>query len=276
MKQIKRKPNTPNPFEYNPNYLDNMEILSKKEKEYLSGLNKMDIDSFLNNKTLVDKIGFDFIYSSSQIEGNTYTKAQTQTLIQNGITAGGKRYSDAKMILNLQKAYNEILSSQQDIAKSTLLNLHFIISEDLVQRANQGNMRNKNIDGITGTNYIPLSPGDRLDGELKYLFTQYAKIKNPFERAIYLHNNLCYLQYFEDCNKRTARAMQLLSLKNDGIIPMVIISDNREKYTEYRDAVVSYYDTGSFEAYKNFFIASYEEQDMFISKIIQNAQDINK
>ncbi len=265
-----RKQNNISPFDYNPQYLNNTNILQEKDKKYLASLNKMDINSFLNNKRLIDKIGFDFIYSSSQIEGNTYTKSQTQTLIENGITAGGKKYSDAKMILNLKNVYNEILTSKQDINKNTLLDLHFIISEDLVEKQNQGNMRNKNIDGITGTNYIPLSVGNRLDEELRYLFEQYKKIENPFEKAFYLHNNLCYLQYFEDCNKRTARAIQLLSFLKDGIIPMVIIDDNIEKYTDYRETIVKYYDTGSYEAYLYFFTKCYEEQDRFISRIIEN------
>ncbi|HFA7438646.1 TPA: Fic family protein [Neisseria gonorrhoeae] len=37
------------------------------------------------------------------------------------------------------------------------------------------------------------------------------KIENPFDRAVYLHNNLAYLRYFKDCNKRTARNCMTLT-----------------------------------------------------------------
>lgn len=268
MKKLKKMSN----FDYNPNYLNNIKILDDKEKEQLNSLNNMTIYDFLNNKNLVEKIGFDFIYSSSQIEGNTYTKAETLSLIEDGITAGGKKYSDAKMILNLKNVYNDILVNRKPINKDTLLDIHYIISEDLVEKQNQGNMRNKPISGIGGTNYIPLNPSERLNEELKYLFKQYNKIENPYEKSIYLHNNLCYLQYFEDCNKRTARTMQFLSLINDDIMPMVIIDNNKEKLSEYRGIIVDYYDTGSHKTYKDFFINCYKEQDKFISKIIENTK----
>ncbi|RLA06796.1 MAG: hypothetical protein DRQ51_08180 [Gammaproteobacteria bacterium] len=39
------------------------------------------------------------------------------------------------------------------------------------------------------------------------MFATLKLIKNPFNQAIYLHNNLAYLQYFSDSNKRLARVM---------------------------------------------------------------------
>lgn len=76
---------------YNPSFLEFRPIFSAEELELLDTLQeKMPLDYFLSSKTLSAKLGFDFIYSSAQIEGNTYTKAETLSLLEMGITAGEK------------------------------------------------------------------------------------------------------------------------------------------------------------------------------------------
>lgn len=243
---------------YNPSFLEIKPILTSKDLEILDALQeKMSLDYFLESKTLNAKLGFDFIYSSAQIEGNTYTKAETLSLFEMGITAGGKKYSDALMILNLRTAFEKIMCNAIEINRSSLHDLHSIIARDLVQECNLGTMRKTSIDGISGCDYVPLESGDRLYSEMGYLFECYQTIKNPFEKAMYLHNNLAYLQYFEDCNKRTARIMQFISLKNDGVMPLILTQDNKELYTQYRGALVHYYETGDYKPSKEFFIQNY-------------------
>lgn len=253
---------------YNPNFLNNSVILSDNQKEELEFLaNEFSLNDFINNARLVDKISFDFIYSSAQIEGNTYTKADTLALIEDGITASGKKYTDAKMIINLRNSFNEIMRNSMEVNLNTIHFLHSIISQDLVLKQNEGAMRNGNLTGITGSSYIPLSGGERLREELNFLFSQYKNLTNPFERAIYLHNNLCYLQYFEDCNKRTARVMQFISLKNDNIMPLVIIDSKKEDYSLYRLAMIDYYETGDYTKYIEFFINTYKRQMKYLDEI---------
>lgn len=256
---------------YNPQYLNNTHILNDKTKQRLDEISSgFSLKEFLNANGLVEKLGFDFVYSSSQIEGNTYSKIDTLCLIEDGITANGKLYSDAKMIVNLRKVYNEILFDNLNINKSTLHTIHETASNELVSSGNSGNMRKSDIQGITGTSYIPLPSGQKLNDEMEFLFSQYKSIDNPFEKAIYLHNNLCYLQYFEDCNKRTARSMQFLSLKNSSIMPLVITEDDKEIYRQYRSSIVEYYDSGNYEKYIQFFIQMYEKEFEFLNKIKQN------
>ncbi|WP_086238946.1 Fic family protein [Campylobacter devanensis] len=253
---------------YNPNFLNNSVILSDNQKEELESLaNEFSLNDFINNARLIDKISFDFIYSSAQIEGNTYTKADTLALIEDGITANGKKYTDAKMIINLRNSFNEIMRNSMEVNLNTIYFLHSIISQDLVLKQNEGAMRNGNLTGITGSSYIPLSSGERLREELNFLFSQYKNLTNPFERAIYLHNNLCYLQYFEDCNKRTARVMQFISLKNDNIMPLVIIDSKKEDYSLYRLAMIDYYETGDYTKYIEFFINIYKRQMKYLDEI---------
>jgi len=70
-----------------------------------------------------------------------------------------------------------------------------------------------------------------------------------------LHNNLAYLQYFKDCNKRTARVMLNVSLKSDN---KMIYIPTGENISIYLKAITSYYETGKYDQSKEHFITSYQ------------------
>lgn len=257
-------------MQYQPQFLENLEIFNTQEIKELELMSKdMPLIVFLNStgeKGLIHSFEFDFVYSSSQIEGNTYDRFETLELLEDGITAGGKKYTDALMILNLRNIYEEMLSPNLenfDISKTTFQYFHKIIAKDLVQTRNLGTMRNLDV-RITGTDYTPLKSGDRLNSEIDYVFKQYQNIENPFDRCLYIHHNLAYLQYFEDCNKRVARSMQCLSLLKDNLMPFILV-DNYDKenakelYRLYRRNLLTYYNEGSYAPYKEFFMTNYEK-----------------
>ncbi|MBT3404472.1 MAG: DUF4351 domain-containing protein [Gammaproteobacteria bacterium] len=77
-------------IKYQPDFLDNREIFTKDETRLLEELcRKVPLDKFLNNQSYVEKFGFDFIYTSVLIEGNSYDKLDTQALgMQQGIQQG--------------------------------------------------------------------------------------------------------------------------------------------------------------------------------------------
>ena len=249
---------------YNPDYLDKTEIFTQKEITLLEELNqKVSLAKFLNNKSYIDKFGLDFIHTSALIEGNTYDKLDTQTLIQYGRTAGGKKYSDAKMILNLRDAYELFITKDLQPSKQTLKDLHYILSAEMVAENKRAVPRDSEV-LITGCNYIPLATKEKLEDELNYLFKVSDKIENPFNKALYIHNNLAYLQYFTDCNKRTARLMLNVVLKQS--LKMIYIPDE-ESVKEYLKSIVSYYETGSYSLFKKYFINSYKKTIEMIVEI---------
>jgi len=254
---------------YNPAFLDNIDIFANEEIKYLEELNKkVPLKVFLNNKSFVDKFGLDFIYTSALIEGNTYDKLDTLTLIQYGRTAGGKKYSDAKMILNLREAYDKLITEDLKPTKDTLKDLHYILSNEMVSENQRATPRDGEVT-IMGCDYIPLSTNEKLDDELNYLFKKLQDIQNPFNKALYLHNNLAYLQYFHDCNKRTVRVMLNVVLKDNN--KMLYIPDE-QSVKEYLKAIVNYYETGNHNLFKKYFIANYEKVINMIEEI-QNKND---
>lgn len=243
-------------MKYNPAFLDQTEIFSPQEQAELDELcNKVTLRKFLDNQSYIKKFGLDFVHTSALIEGNSYDKLDTQTLIEYGRTAGGKKYSDAKMILNLRDAYELIIATELQPTKKTLKDLHYILAAEMVAEAERATPRDKAIT-ISGTDYIPLATKGRLNDELNHLFEVSAAIENHFDRALYVHNNIAYLQYFADCNKRTARVMLNVVLINSGC--MIYVPDE-ELVREYLQAVVEYYETGDYTLFKRYFIKCYQK-----------------
>ena len=242
-------------MKFNHDYLKYKPIFTPDEVKHLDNLNnQFTLKEFFNNPSIVNKYGFDFIFASAKIEGNTYTKEEALTLLTYGITAAGKQFYDAQMLINLKKAYDYITTEKNiQINKLTIRQIHTILAHGLLDNTQIGIARNQQI-LITGTDYTPLTDKNSLEAELDQILNTYNTIQNPYDKAIYIHNNLAYLQYFIDINKRTSRFIQNISLMNDNKLPLIL----REEYiNNYIDGLISYYETGSYDKYKQFFIQNY-------------------
>ncbi len=159
---------------YNPKFLDNTKILNSELKQQLNEMNNFVKEKGLSDQ-MIQSFGIDFIYTSAQIEGNTYSKAETIALIEYGRTAGGKLWSEAMMIQNLKKAFNYVNDQDLKFNLENIKNIHFILSDQLVLDSERGNIRNKEVK-IGGSSYIPLVNQNKLNDELKYLILK-AKAK---------------------------------------------------------------------------------------------------
>jgi Fic family protein len=247
---------------YNKNHLNYKPIFTKEEIKKLDKINEtLSLEKFLANDNLIDKFGFDFVYTSAKIEGNTYTKAGALTLLDYGRTSGGKRYSEAKMLINLQKAFSFMIKHSLPISKFTLREIHQILSDELVDDIEKGRVRQRGVT-IRGTNYLPLSDSIVLEQEMDRLFSIYETIENPYDKALYLHNNLAYLQYFIDVNKRTARLMMNVSLKSEG---KMILVPQEEYIVTYVGSILEYYEQGTYALSKEFMLKSYQSVADFMS-----------
>lgn len=239
---------------YDPDYLNNTFVLNNELKDRLAQLNEQKPLSLLDNDSLYQKLAFDFIYTSSQIEGNTYDKIDTMVLIEDGQTAGGKAYRDAVMILNLRRAMDQLQFEGQPVSASLIKDYHKILSHDLLPLSEQGIVRQSGV-YIQNTDYKPIERSEQLKTELKYLINTTHKITNPFEKALYLHNNLAYLQYFRDVNKRTARLMLNVCLKHEG---QCLYFPQEKDIKAYKSAMIHYYETGDHAAFALHFVDTIE------------------
>lgn len=204
----------------------------------------------------IKELAIAWSYYSGKIEGNTYTFVETETLLKDGITSP-RRYEDAKELKNL---YNTFIAEAEYIKKGENLEvideklvfrLHTTLMQDLVSDEEKGVLRTRSV-GITGTTFKPIN--DRIEIQQKFseILYQQEQIKNPLERAIYLHCNMAKLQPFIDGNKRTSRLLESIVLMNANIIP--IFSVEEQDFKEYRNALVNFYETGNYSLYINYFL----------------------
>jgi len=195
-------------------------------------------------------------YYSGKIEGNTYSYVETESLLKDGITSE-KRYEDAKMLKNLYNTFiSELryiyeLKNVEAIDEKALLRLHSTISAGLVSTEESGRFRDRLV-RITGTGYVP--PDNRIDIQMamaEVLYRQDA-ISNPLEKAVFLHCNIAKIQPFIDGNKRTSRMVESIVLMNNGIIPVYSTKD--ADINAYRRGVMSFYETGDYTLYADYFL----------------------
>lgn len=246
-------------------------ILSENEKSELFHLSEMyPLDSFLSDNRNFEEMMIDFVYTSAKIEGNTYDRLDTDNLLRLGITTGGKKYSDAVMLVNLRTGFNHIMSRNDRVSLDYLCDMHKILMKDLLPTSEQGLARNTPV-RIGATDYSPPHDIATLKGEIAFIMKESEMYDNPFEKGIYLHCNIAYLQYFRDGNKRTARMMQTAVMVNENVLPL-FFSD--KLIEQYRKSVVTYYETGDYSLYVDFFKKNYKMAvGNFIGKNLINPEE---
>lgn len=243
-------------MQYNPDHLAIKPVLKQADKAMLVDMAAAyPLIKFRSEVRNYEELMVDFVYTSAKIEGNTYDRVDTDNLLRLGITAGGKKHSDAIMLVNLRVGFDHVM--QADRKNALDLNyvgsLHGVLMRDLLPVHEQGLVRQSSV-LIGATTYRPLADADRLSTEMRFLLASAEKIEDGFERAIYLHCNLAYLQYFRDGNKRTARLVQTACLVQHDLLPLFFADSLIDVY---RRATVHYYETGDYAPYVDFFKANY-------------------
>lgn len=251
-------------MQYNPSFVGHRPILTDEDRQWLYGLaSKFPLDRFKSDARSYEETIVDFVYTSAKIEGNTYDRIDTDNLLRLGLTAGGKRYSDAIMLINLRNGFKKIMATEAatELNLDYLCDLHKVLMKDLLPAHEQGIVRTTAVTIGASTYSPPVDPG-RLRSEIKFILLEANKYANPFEKAIYLHCNLAYLQYFRDGNKRTSRMMQTAALVQGNTLPLFF---NDTLIDKYQRATVLYYETGEYAPYVSFFKENYE---LAISKML--------
>jgi Fic family protein len=231
-------------------------ILSDEDKAHLNALSELlPLSQFKTDARNYEEMEVDFVYTSAKIEGNTYDRIDTDNLLRLGITAGGKRYSDAIMLVNLREGFSKAMAADGETVLDLdyLGDLHKTLMRDLLPVHEQGIGRTSAV-AIGASRYKPLTDPKQLRTEVKFILEEANKYKDPFEQSIYLHCNLAYLQYFRDGNKRTSRLMQTAALVRGQKLPLFF---NDTLIDKYQRATVNYYETGEYKPYVDFFKENY-------------------
>jgi Fic family protein len=208
-------------------------------------------------RQIMNRLLVDLSWASSRLEGNTYTRLDTQNLIELGRHAPGKDQREAQMILNHKAAIEMLVESVDQVRfdRYTVCNLHALLAENLLADPSAaGRVRTIEV-GIAGTVYQPIAIPQRITGLFDLLLTTVSTIEDPFEQAFFVFIQLPYLQPFEDVNKRVSRLAANIPFIKQNLAPLSFVDVPEQDYIE---GMLGVYELQRVELARDVFIWAYE------------------
>ena len=185
-------------------------------------------------RDILGRLLIDLSWASSRLEGNTYTRLDTQNLIELGQAAAGKDRRDAQMILNHKVAIEFLVEQAEDVGFNTFtfFNLHALLSENLLADPSEGGRLRRRIVEVRGTAFHPLGIPQQIDAYFHMILDKAASIDDPFEQAFFIMVHIPYLQPFVDVNKRVSRLGANIPLIRHNLCPLSFIDVPERAYVE--------------------------------------------
>jgi hypothetical protein len=208
-------------------------------------------------RQIFDRLLVDLSWASSRLEGNTYNQLDTKNLIEFGHAAQGKDALETQMVLNHKAAIEMLIENADDIGfdRFTILNLHAILSDNLIaDPLASGRLRKREV-RISGTSYLPLSVPQQLQDTFDTVLEKTSQISDPFEQAFFAMVHLPYLQAFEDVNKRVSRLAANIPLIRHNLCPLSFVDVPIQAYVE---GLIGIYELQRTELLRDVFIWAYE------------------
>lgn len=185
-------------------------------------------------REILGRLLVDLSWASSRLEGNTYSRLDTQNLIEYGQIAQGKDAIETQMILNHKAAIEMLIENADEVAFDpfTIKNLHAVLSQDLMRNPDaSGRLRRRPVE-ISGTVFHPLAMPQAIEECFTLVLRKADAIPDPFEQAFFLMVHLPYLQPFEDVNKRVSRIGANIPLIKYNLCPLSFIDVPERAYVE--------------------------------------------
>ncbi len=210
-----------------------------------------------HGRAILNRLLIDLSWASSRLEGNTYSRLDTQRLIEFGRHAEGKDAQDAQMILNHKAAIELLLDEAERVGfdAHTMLSLHGLLSENLLPDPDaSGRLRSRPV-RIGGSVFIPLAMPQVITECFQLILDKAAAIADPFEQAFFVLVQIPYLQPFEDVNKRVSRLGANIPLITNNLAPLTFLDVPDRTYI---DAVLGVYEMNRIELLRDLFVWAYE------------------
>ena len=208
-------------------------------------------------RQIASRLLIDLSWNSSRLEGNTYSLLETERLISAGEEATGKDALEAQMILNHKEAIEFLISSAEEIGfnRYTLLNLHALLSDNLLEDPTaSGRLRSIAV-GIGKTTFLPLESPQFIGECFNQVLDTAAAIQDPFEQAFFAMVHLPYLQPFEDVNKRVSRLAANIPLIQHNLCPLSFVDVSQATYIS---AMLGIYELNRVELLRDIFVWAYK------------------
>ncbi|WP_192347931.1 Fic family protein [Algoriphagus sp. Y33] len=265
------------PVGYNRTFLENYRpnidsYLSNEEKQKLAQWGKTrdsEQPAGTYAREILNRLLIDLSWNSSRLEGNTYSLLDTELLIHEGQAANNKSAKETQMILNHKEAIEFLVesSNEVDFNRYTVLNLHALLSNNLLPNpAASGRLRAFGV-GITHSVFTPLGIPQLIEELFDLILEKARQIENPFEQAFFVLVHFPYLQPFDDVNKRVSRLAANLPFNRHNLAPLSFIDVPEESYVK---GMLGIYELNRIELFKDVFLWAYERSALRYAAIRQS------
>jgi Fic family protein len=204
----------------------------------------------------------EYTYNSNAIEGNTLTLRETQLVIEEGITVGGKSIAETLEAKNHPEAIEfveELADAKSELTEDAVLQVHRLIMSNIAEDA--GRYRTVGV-RITGASFVPPPSSEvrpRINELLKWL-RENPDEQTPIELAAVIHHRFVQIHPFSEGNGRTARLLMNAMLMKDGY-PFIVTVSNRDRPKYLKTLMEA--DFGNNSAFVN-----------FIARCVERALDV--
>lgn len=220
-------------------------------------------------RDILNRLLVDLSWASSQLEGNTYSRLDTERLIEFGQAAEGKDALETQMILNHKDAIEFLVRDPEHaiVSADVIISLHAFLSDSLMaDPLSCGRIRNRAVE-IGGSVYLPVALPQRLEELFGIVIQMAAEIHDPFEQSFFLMVHLPYLQPFEDVNKRVSRLAANIPFIRNNLCPLSFIDVPQQSYV---DAMLGVYELNRIELLRDVFVWAYERSCQQYVAVKQN------
>jgi hypothetical protein len=220
-------------------------------------------------RDILNRLLIDLSWASSQLEGNTYSRLDTERLIEFGQAAEGKDALETQMILNHKQAIEYLVldPAHAQLTPDCIIALHAFLSDGLMADPTAvGRLRRRAVE-IGGSVYLSVALPQRLEELFGIVIQMAAQIDDPFEQAFFLMVHLPYLQPFEDVNKRVSRLAANIPFIRHNLCPLSFIDVPQAAYV---DAMIGVYELNRTELLRDVFVWAYERSCQQYGAVQQN------
>ena len=185
-------------------------------------------------RRLEEQLAIEWTYNSNAIEGSTLTLRETQLILEQGVTIGGKSLREHFEVINHRDAIalvESLAEKREPITTGVVCQLHALVLAR-IDDENAGQYRQLPV-RIAGAAHEPPPAWDvlaRMSDWADWLAAQEPAGAEPVELAAVAHHRLVSIHPFLDGNGRTARLIMNLVLLRAGYPPAIIARANRAQY----------------------------------------------
>jgi len=175
-----------------------------------------------------ERLIIDLSWSSSNIEGNTYSLIETEALIKHNETATGRSFAEAQMILNHKTAIEYIRAGKEykNLSKKAVLELHQLLINNLHVKTGF----REHLVAISNSSFVPCDNQFQIITFFEQILQKINTLESTLEKMVAANLLIAYLQPFSDGNKRTSRMLGNAILISNDIPPISFVHTPKEKY----------------------------------------------